>query len=433
MARTRRTLTTQAVVEITPAGTQTGRVRKTKKTKSVNAKKAKETAASIAAATANITSGDVVNENLSSSDSETELVEDTNSGFTYVKINQALNLIPKFDGSNNTPIDAFIGKAGYALTLVAPKQKTVLERLIIGRITGKAQERLIDHERDSLDDIFKLLKRIYSTSKNYAQWSSELTNIGQKPRESVLEYAERIMRIIRNMSKIVEREYEPEEIPIQQKTIRREGIASFIRGLEYRLQSRVEGGKYESLQEAIDLAIRKEEELRASETIWDSMRSTARHVHHISRRSDHEHSSNYRTRSPRIRSRERVRNDSRDDRRNYPGRNHSRRDDSRDKKENYSNSRNFRGDRPRDKCTFCHRLGHNYDQCRTKNYWCQKCKVSGHSFDWCKYRNDNDTGNKARNPRNNSDSLNSERARRHGPASREHGAASPASNRKNEQ
>ena len=359
-----------------------------KVTKNSNSLKPLKSVKTINTVKLNKTKPDKDSEGSDNSDSEEEHTKKTR----FVKIGEALNLIPKFEGTSEVHIDDFISYCKYALELVDPKEKHVLEKLILGRVIGKAATQLRDFRQEKLEQFFNRLKLIHAPTKTYAQLSAELGSVTQLKNESVLEFGSRVTEIHKNLNMSVQETFDKVEIAGLLPGTKKIAIKSFLTGLDNKIDAKIINKNFETLQEAIDAAIIIEREVKEREQRRENNLSTQRTVHHIT-----EHQ-NTRERSPLNRGFSQL-SSQRIDKSNVtchlcgkPGH----------YKSNcfLRNNKNYNNRMTQAKfCTFCKREGHIIDECRRKKYYCQQCKVNGHTFDYCPKRSQIDNSKNFQGPR----------------------------------
>ena len=245
-------------------------------------------------------------------------------------MSEALNFVPKFEGSDDVNITTFISAYEEAKNLINPTDKTKFNLLVSGRIVGKAKERL---------------------------------------RESVFEFGEKINRTYQRLIRAVESDtsYDKEAVDTMKILFKKKLIKYFTNGLKESIEVRMSGKSFTNLEDAIDSAVEceaivNERQFQHENVITTSI--TTKRVHTI------DHHEKVRERSP------------------------LRKCSICKKPGHKEDMCWFREPECNQKpCTCCKMENHSFKFCRNYKKYCELCRKRGHTRDYCRSNPDRKTSN----------------------------------------
>lgn len=230
-------------------------------------------------------------------------------------VKDTLSLIPVFDGYN-IPLTRFLEELDIAKGLLPATAEPILAQLVRSKLRGDALDSIRRDTFQTINDIKKHFKNIFSPNKTHAQLQAELGGTYQKEDEMVLTYSNRILEIGNKILQAYKHAHEGEVgndfIASNEEMM----IECFTNGLKEKIEERME--KKGSIKEAITKAIEIEKRLN---TLADVRR----------------------------------------------GEGGSQKKDSREKSSNQWIPRDKQG-QPRLQCQYCHKDGHTVHTCRQIHY-----------------------------------------------------------------
>lgn len=184
---------------------------------------------------------------------------------SYMSIEQALKLIPIFDGENSDSNHAFQNSCEFALQNIDPELTTVLVRGITTRLIGKAYRAIRYKEVNNFSDLRIALNSLVDKKYTLAHLHSKLAMFKLTKGESIQQYADRAEQLYYDIL---------EASSTTSGLVKMEGITTitslqilnaFIEGLPHDTRIIVKARKPDTLLEAVQIAL-EEETSRTSKT-----------------------------------------------------------------------------------------------------------------------------------------------------------------------
>lgn len=261
-------------------------------------------------------------------DSKSEALNETMANHNpFATLKYAVDAVPFFDGKN-IPLSYFIEGCEEAKSMLPNEAESQFTKIIRTRIVGEARRTIQDQDFDSVSQLTKFLKQVYSPLKNIYQLQGELGRVYQKNEEDVVTYANRVKLLgkqIMEAHKISGSSLPERDI---KTSLEKDMCKCFIRGLKPEIEQRI----------ARDLGVQ--------ETVADALQ-IEREFHSMT--------------------------------------------DLRQGEDNGSN-KTSNTNKSRDSCQICFKEGHLASNCRKLTNFgmeiliCQICKKRGHSADKCRLR-----------------------------------------------
>ncbi|XP_070170586.1 uncharacterized protein [Polyergus mexicanus] len=179
----------------------------------------------------------------------------------FATLKYAVEAVPYFDGQN-IPLNYFIEGCEEAKSMLPNEAESQFTKIIRTRIIGEARRTIQDQDFDSVSHLTKYLKQIYGPVKNVYQLQGELGCIYQKSDEDVINYANRV----KILGKQILEAYRSSGNVLSDQSIKasleKDMCKCFIRGLIPEIEQRVSRNLPDVQATAAD-AIRIEREIRA--------------------------------------------------------------------------------------------------------------------------------------------------------------------------
>jgi len=177
---------------------------------------------------------------------------------SYMSIEQALKLIPIFDGENSDSNHAFQNSCEFALQNIDPELTAVLVRGITTRLIGKAYRAIRYKEVNNFSDLRTALNSLVDKKHTLAHLHSKLAMFKLAKGESIQQYADRAEQLYYDIL---------EASSTTSGLIKMEGITTitslqilnaFIEGLPHDTRIIVKARKPDTLMEAVQIALEEE-------------------------------------------------------------------------------------------------------------------------------------------------------------------------------
>jgi hypothetical protein len=110
---------------------------------------------------------------------------------SYMSIEQALKLIPIFDGENSDSNHAFINACEFATANIDPALKDMFLKGITTRLVGKAYRAIRYKQVNSFQDLQTILNSLAEKKQTLAQLHSKLIMLRYANGEIIQQYADR--------------------------------------------------------------------------------------------------------------------------------------------------------------------------------------------------------------------------------------------------
>ena len=179
----------------------------------------------------------------------------------YLNIKLAADIVPSFDGKTPS-ILAFICACQTANKAVHPGDRPLLKTLIRNKITGNANFYLQNNfEPDSLTSLIEIIKSIFGPKRDLSQLQAQMSNMIQKENESVMQYGIRISESLSSILEAIEKNFPQEAIVGMRLEATQNAVSCFFRGLNEKIEARIQNRRVDSLQAAINIAIAIEAEI----------------------------------------------------------------------------------------------------------------------------------------------------------------------------
>ena len=189
------------------------------------------------------------------------LTSPSNTQQRYVNLKIAAEMVPNFDGKM-PPVLSFSRDCKFAEQAVHPGDRPFLTKLIRTRIKGDADLFLQNNtEFDSLDTMLEALKTTFSPQRDLSQLQAEMSNILQDENESVSKYGLRVSELLHRTTEVIEQGFPSKAKSGMLLGACKNSVACFVRGLNEKIEVRMSGRNFETLQLAIRHAVKIESEM----------------------------------------------------------------------------------------------------------------------------------------------------------------------------
>lgn len=185
----------------------------------------------------------------------------------YIGVKLAADMVPNFDG-NQPSISVFTRACQAASESVHPGDKIFLTKLIRNKIVGNADLYLQNIvEPESLKSLLDLLKSAFNPQHDLSQLQTKLSTVIQGKDESILQYGIRVSEILRHMLEAINEGYPASAVPGMRLGANKTAISCFTRGLNEAVENRMHNRQIDSLQDAINMAVVIENEIKCLKTL----------------------------------------------------------------------------------------------------------------------------------------------------------------------
>ena len=176
-----------------------------------------------------------------------------------ITLKDAIETVPNFNG-HNIPIEQFARACNRAKALVPSQAEPQLARLLRNKLQDHACLAVEDRVLDSVNDLIKQLKRIFSPVKTSDHYRGELANIIKGTNEHILEYISRV-KDLRFAILEEDRGNYRDFARIHPEDLDRLTLDSFVDGLPPPIRTRLLQNQFETLDDAFNLAALVDKEI----------------------------------------------------------------------------------------------------------------------------------------------------------------------------
>ena len=265
----------------------------------------------------------------------------------------AIKLIPNYSGQ--TEIYPFLNACEVIInTVEADQQPFMLKMIAATKLSDRAFNVTRYKEIKIWGDMKKVLLDAFETPYGTANLQIELNIIKMKNNETISAYNNRVEEIYQKLCNVMAIDKPPTEAKILRDNISEQALVSYVNGLRDQLKFEVKTKNPTSLEQAMQIAIIAEKNIRTYNDVQDIFRTNNtnnnnyrnnNNAYSNRQNNNQDASNNYRTNI----------NNNNMDRNNFYGRNTNRNQNNR------NNNFNVR------RCHTCNREGHYASQCRLNN------------------------------------------------------------------
>ena len=295
-----------------------------------------------------------------------------------ISLELAEKMLTKFNG-DKTKYHEFIDNCDKAIKLIKPESKATLLFIIETKITDNARALIRNREFENWESLKSHLENIYSEKRTVGQWHLELNSCRQSNSDNVLSFSNKIENLYIKIINSLDSELKGNERDACVNLIKDQALNVFINGLNKDLNLLVKSQKPETLEEAVDIALTEERQLKSNSEIQKFQNLNISHKFcSYCKKSNHTNStcrllnqnntrntrpSTSRTFQPNFNSQSRpFQNNFQSNSNSYP-----RSYQNNIKHFSNRNSNNFQQS-PRLFCAYCKKPGHHISECRKRQF-----------------------------------------------------------------
>lgn len=179
-----------------------------------------------------------------------------------LSLSDLFKFIHPFDGTRDE-LASFISKCNSALMCAIPDQYPILLQYILTQITGKAGVLIANHRFSTWDELRSFLQINYQDQKHHTQLICELTNLQQKPNESITNLVQRTETLLKRLTtSISQNTTNATLLPGRLDLMNEIAISRFTHFTHPKISDRLRGSKISNLNEAITIALAEESSLK---------------------------------------------------------------------------------------------------------------------------------------------------------------------------
>lgn len=207
----------------------------------------------------------------------------------YMSIEQALKLIPIFDGESSDSNHAFQNASEFAISNINPEMKDMFIKGITTRLVGKAYRAIRYKEIKSFKDLQTILNSLVDKKQTLSQLHSRLSMLRHTSGETIQQYADRAEQLfydIMEASNITSGLTDTESIA---KITSLQILTAFTEGLPHDTKIIVKACRPKELSEAVRIALEEEASRCAQKEIYKNIKE---------HKSKYKVSSNYSSKPP---------------------------------------------------------------------------------------------------------------------------------------
>nr|XP_034194996.1 putative uncharacterized protein DDB_G0291812 [Osmia lignaria] len=181
------------------------------------------------------------------------------------------NLVPEFDGKNIS-VTEYVEKVKHAKNIITPVDEPNLIPILKIKLKGEVYKALINSPINNVNDFIQAIKSLFPSTENIHSLYGKLTELTQKPGETVLSYGNRLQELVIQIKDLKRMETGINQQIIQDfdRTIKNDAVKSFKNGLkqEIRIELKQKDDLNVLIQEAIDIEsrLKKQNMLRGGDS-----------------------------------------------------------------------------------------------------------------------------------------------------------------------
>ncbi|XP_066144748.1 uncharacterized protein [Euwallacea fornicatus] len=183
-----------------------------------------------------------------------------------ISIEMAERMLTKFDGERNKLYE-FADNCSLAMSLVKPDQKAILFTIIKSKLTGKARILIKNRIFENWSTLKQYLFDAYSDKRTQGQWQLELHSCNQNTNEDVISFANKVencyIKLLGTLDETASEGHRQGYTELLQK----QALSVFLAGLNRDIALIVKAGNPTSLEDAIQLALNEEKEIKSLKEI----------------------------------------------------------------------------------------------------------------------------------------------------------------------
>ncbi|CAG9796680.1 unnamed protein product [Diatraea saccharalis] len=192
---------------------------------------------------------------------------DVSTSVSFISLEMAERMLTKFDGSK-ARIHDFLDNCDIVNNLINPSLKKILLQIIITKITDNARSMIRNREFQYWEDLKKYLLDRYTEKRTLGQWQLELSRCKQNYNENVIQYANKVENCyIKLINSLDAYNQSPDARKACVDLLKSQALSVFITGLKIDLNLKLKALQPKTLQDAISLAVVKEQQLKGKNEI----------------------------------------------------------------------------------------------------------------------------------------------------------------------
>ena len=172
----------------------------------------------------------------------------------YLRLKEALDMIPDFDGTSRNRVREFLNASSYAMKNIDPTNEyTLLEAILCTKLKGRA---MLDFQTRDIQDYEQLkeaLEKEYLSKRSTSHLQIEFNSLKQKHGENAQDFGRRVDTVAMELyeAMIEEGTHEPEHQKAMLNMIKLQALHNYQHGLNEEIRLIVRSQKYKTLQEAM--------------------------------------------------------------------------------------------------------------------------------------------------------------------------------------
>lgn len=190
----------------------------------------------------------------------------------FMSIEQALKLIPIFDGENSDSNHAFQNACDFAISNVDPELKAMFLKGIMTRLVGKAYRAIRYKEIKSFSELQTVLNSLVDKKQTLAQLHSKLSMFRYSTSETIQQYADRAEQLFYDVMEASNATSGLSDTESIAKITSLQILTAFTEGLPHDTKIIVKASRPKELSEAVQIALEEEASRCAQKEIYKNIK-----------------------------------------------------------------------------------------------------------------------------------------------------------------